>query len=110
MAGDQRGVVLDALVSEGMMEALLEIVEERNASSTAAGAEAAELGLSLLLLADLAAGSERAKVSERQRTRMKRNSIGTRQVKTRCSRLSSVPLPAVRVRLLRLFVCLAQQQ
>lgn len=60
LAGDQRGVVLDALVSAGMMEMLLAVMED-NASSSA-DSRAAESGLALLLLADLAAGSERAKV------------------------------------------------
>lgn len=60
LAGDQRGVVLDALVSAGMMEMLLAVVEDNAASS--AESRAAESGLALLLLADLAAGSEKAKV------------------------------------------------
>lgn len=64
LAGDQRGVVLDALVSEGVMEVLLAIV---GACASSAGAGAAESALSLLLLADLAAGSERAKVREGER-------------------------------------------
>lgn len=52
--------MLDALVCHGMMEVLLAIVEEHASSPTNSGA--AESGLSLLLLADLAAGSESAKV------------------------------------------------
>lgn len=52
--------MLDALVSAGMMEMLLAVIED-NASSRA-DSRAAESGLALLLLADLAAGSERAKV------------------------------------------------
>lgn len=60
LAGDQRGVVLDALVSAGLMEMLLAVIED-NASSSI-DSRAAVSGLALLLLADLAAGSERAKV------------------------------------------------
>lgn len=60
LAGDQRGAVLDALVSEGMMEVLLSIIQG-NASSSA-NSRTAESSLALLLLADLSAGSERAKV------------------------------------------------
>ena len=60
LAGDQRGAVLDALVSEGMMEVLLSIIQG-NASSSV-NSRTAESGLALLFLADLSAGSERAKV------------------------------------------------
>lgn len=63
LAGDQRGVVQDALVSEGVMEALLAVVEDGASSSTKS--RTAESGLALLCLAELAAGSERAKVSPR---------------------------------------------
>lgn len=65
--------MLDALVSEGMMEALLAVVEEHassssspSSSSSSTDAGAAGSGLSLLLLADLAAGSERAKVRDKR--------------------------------------------
>lgn len=64
LAGDQRGVVRDALVSEGVMEALLAVVGDSASSSTqSTQSRAAESGLALLCLADLAAGSERAKVN-----------------------------------------------
>lgn len=53
-------MVRDALVSEGIMEALLAVVEDSASSSTKS--RTAESGLALLCLADLAAGSERAKV------------------------------------------------
>lgn len=62
LAGDQRGVVLDSLVSEGVMEVLLAIVQENASSSSPGSSRTAESGLALLLLADLAAGSEAAKV------------------------------------------------
>lgn len=60
LAGDQRVAVLDALVAEGMMEVLLSIIQG-NASSSA-NSRTAESSLALLFLADLSAGSERAKV------------------------------------------------
>lgn len=60
LAGDQRGAVLDALVSEGMMEVLLSIIQGNAFSSV--NSRTAESGLALLFLADLSAGSERAKV------------------------------------------------
>lgn len=60
LAGDQRGVVREALVSEGVMEALLAILED-NARLSAVSTTAVP-GLALLCLADLSAGSERAKV------------------------------------------------
>lgn len=53
-------MVLNALVSEGMMEVLLAIVEEYSSSSTESST--AESGLALMFLADLASGSETAKV------------------------------------------------
>ncbi|CAM9109555.1 unnamed protein product, partial [Hapterophycus canaliculatus] len=59
LAGDQRGVVLNALVSEGMMEVLLAIVQGYSSSPT--DSSAAESGLALMFLADLASGSEKAK-------------------------------------------------
>lgn len=60
LAGDQRGVVRDALVSEGVMEALLAIIQANAYSSSRTD----QSGLALLCLADLAAGSARAKVGQ----------------------------------------------
>lgn len=60
LAGDQRGVVRDALVSEGVMEVLLAIIGESSSSST--DSQTAVSGLAMLFLAELAAGSEGAKV------------------------------------------------
>lgn len=53
-------MVLNALVSEGMMEVLLTVVEKYSSSCT--DSSAAESGLVLMFLADLASGSEKAKV------------------------------------------------
>lgn len=63
--------MLDALVSAGLMEMLLAVIEDNASSSTDSGA--AESGLALLLLADLAAGSERAKVRGRHKRDNPRN-------------------------------------
>lgn len=63
LAGDQLGVVRDTLVSEGLMEALLAIVEgDGMVPQRSSGEAKAESGLALLCLADLAAGSEKGKV------------------------------------------------
>ena len=82
--------MLDALVSEGMMEALLAIVEEHassSSSSSSTDARAAESGLSLVILADLASGSEKAKVRYRDRHQQSSMTSDARVCLTRCPRL-----------------------
>lgn len=54
----------DALVSEGLMEALLAVIQEIALlpSSSSKASATSESGVAMLCLADFAAGSERAKV------------------------------------------------
>lgn len=77
LAGDQRGVVLDTLVSEGLDEALLAVVGRDcgdNTSSLSSDITKAESSLAMLCLAELAAGSEKAKVRRRCGQTTMRNS------------------------------------
>lgn len=63
LAGDQLGVVQDTLVAEGLMEVLLAVVERDRMISHRMSSEGGKAAsLALLCLADLVAGSERAKV------------------------------------------------
>lgn len=63
LAGDQLGVVQDTLVAEGLMEALLAVVErDRMMSQRMSPEEGKAESLALLCIAELAAGSEKAKV------------------------------------------------